>query len=265
MFHLPNGATAAATKIHKLHHKLRAPARTINIVPSLVGNSLLSTVKKLATLPSTTTARPFFSDSKTAKISVSEAAVLTGYVCPRTQLWCVPLVTTVRNKNTDTLLLNHPHKHESMNAAYTVESTSIMRAHIGSAMSVARGNEYIHNIYKLPSIEPTIRYLHAAAGFPTKESWLRAIWQGNYNSWPLINVKNVAWHFPESEETQKGHMRGQRQGVHSTKMKRWDTDVTSCPMEPSPQITLHIRKGDIMIFDYDLKSRMYTDQTGLFP
>ncbi len=174
-------------------------------------------------------------------------------------------MTIVRNENTDTLLLNHPCKHESLNAAYTVEFTSITRAHIDSAMSVARGNKYIHNIYELPSIEPAIRYLHAAAGFPTKESWLRAIRQGNYNSWPLINVKNVARHFPESEETQKGNMCRQRQGVHSTKTKRWDTDVTSCPMEPCSQITHHICKGDIMIFDYDLKSMMSTDQTGLFP
>jgi hypothetical protein len=45
VFHLPNGATAAATMIHKLHHNLREPARSINIVPCLVGNSLLSTVK----------------------------------------------------------------------------------------------------------------------------------------------------------------------------------------------------------------------------
>ena len=43
-FHLPNRATAAATMIHKLHHNLREPACSINIVPSLVGN-LLSTVK----------------------------------------------------------------------------------------------------------------------------------------------------------------------------------------------------------------------------
>ncbi len=159
----------------------------------------------------------------------------------------------------------HPRKHESLNATYTVEFTSIMRAHIVSAMSVARGNKYIHNIYKLPSIEPTIRYLYAAMGFPTKESWLRAVRWGNYNSWPLINVKNVAWHFPKSEETQKVPMRGQCQGVRSTKTKQWDANITSCPIEPSPQITPHIRKGDIMIFDYNLKSTMYTNQTGLFP
>jgi hypothetical protein len=31
--------------IHKLHHNLREPACRVNIVPSLVGNSLFSTVK----------------------------------------------------------------------------------------------------------------------------------------------------------------------------------------------------------------------------
>ncbi len=174
-------------------------------------------------------------------------------------------MTTVRNKNTDTLLLNHPCKNEGLNAVYTVESTSITQAHIDSVLSVARGNEYIHKVYKLPSIEPTIRYLHAAVGFPTKDSWLGAIRWGSYNSWLLINVKNVARHFPESEETQKGHKHGQRQGVHSTKKKRLDADVPSFPIEPSPLITPHICKGDIMIFDCDLKSTMYTNQTDLFP
>jgi hypothetical protein len=37
------------------------------------------------------------------------------------------------------------------------------------------GQEYIHNVYELPSIEPAIRYLHAAAGFPVEETWLKAI------------------------------------------------------------------------------------------
>ncbi len=44
-FHLPNRATAAATMIHKLHHKLREPAHSIDIVLFLVVNSLLSNVK----------------------------------------------------------------------------------------------------------------------------------------------------------------------------------------------------------------------------
>ena len=172
-------------------------------------------------------------------------------------------MTTVRNENTDTLLLllDPPHKHESLNTTYTVESTAITRAHIDSVLSLAHNNEYIHNVYELPSIEPTIRYLQAAVGFPTKESWVKAIMRGNYNSWPLINVKNVTHHLPELEETLKGHMCGQCQGVRSTKEKRWDANVMSVPVEPTP----HIHKGDIMIFNYDLKSTMYTNQTGFDP
>jgi hypothetical protein len=148
-----------------------------------------------------------------------------------------------------------------MNTAYTVESTAIMGAHIVSVLTWAGNNEYIHNVYELPSIKPTIRYLHAAAGFPTKKSWLKAIRRGNYNSWPLINVKNVTCYFPKSEETQKGHIHGQRQGVRSTKKKQWDDNVTSIPIEPTP----HICKGDVVICVYNLKSTMYTNQTGLFP
>ena len=65
----------------------------------------------------------------------------------------------------------------------------------------------IHNVYELPSVEQTIRYLHAAAGFPTKATGLAAIRRHNYSSWPMVTVKAVHKFFPESEETQEGHMR----------------------------------------------------------
>ena len=117
--------------------------------------------------------------------------------------------------------------------------------------------EYLHNVYELPSVEPTIRYLHGAAGFPTKASWLKAIRKGNYVSWPLINVKNVAKYFPESEETQKGHMHGQRQGDRSMRMTE--------PTEDIPTNIPHQKKGDILITEHEVKSLMYADHTGLFP
>jgi len=94
------------------------------------------------------------------------------------------------------------------------------------------------------------------AGFPTKTSWLKAIHNGNYLSWPLINVKNVAKYFPESEETQKGHMRGQCQGVCSTRMTK--------PTEDIPTNIPHKKKSDILIMEHEVKSLMYADQTGLF-
>ena len=45
VFHLLNGATAPATSINKLHHDVREPARSANVVPALTENSLLSTSK----------------------------------------------------------------------------------------------------------------------------------------------------------------------------------------------------------------------------
>jgi hypothetical protein len=121
------------------------------------------------------------------------------------------------------------------------------------------GWEYIHNVYELPSIKPTIIYLHVAAGFPMEETCLKVVGWGNYNSWPLINVTNIARYFPESEEMQKGHMRGQRQGVRSTKTKT--LHILPNTSNPSP----YESKKDIFICVYKLKKTMYSNQTGLFP
>jgi hypothetical protein len=78
VFHLPNGATAAATMIHKLHHNLREPARSINIIPSLVGNSLLSTVKTVKTSYAAIydDKEVNFYNTRTTKITVSADAIL---------------------------------------------------------------------------------------------------------------------------------------------------------------------------------------------
>ena len=108
---------------------------------------------------------------------------------------------------------------------YTIETNQISPKHVVLQICKNHCQEYLHNLYELPSIEPTIRYLHGAAGFPTKASWLKAICKGNYLSWPLINVKKVAEYFPESKETQKGHMRGQCQGVHSTRVAEPTEDM----------------------------------------
>ena len=47
-------------------------------------------------------------------------------------------------------------------------------------------------------------YLHAASGYPTKATWLKAIKSGNFATLPRVIVKNVNKYFPESKETKKG-------------------------------------------------------------
>ena len=67
-------------------------------------------------------------------------------------------------------------------------------------------------------MEALVRYTHAAAGFPVKSTWLKAIKHGNYNSWPGLTYNNAAKYFPESVETIKGHMVQSSQEVRSTKI-----------------------------------------------
>jgi hypothetical protein len=102
-----------------------------------------------------------------------------------------PLVPFITNLNTDILILDHPSGQDSLNSMYTIKTNQLAREHMALQMCKNHCQEYLHNVYKLPSVELTIWYLHGAAGFPTKASWLKAIRKGNYLSWPLINVKTL--------------------------------------------------------------------------
>ncbi len=82
------------------------------------------------------------------------------------------------------------------------------------------GKEEAINAYNLPSTKQSIRYLHAEAGFPVESEWINAIKAGNYVTWPELTAEAVHKHFPESDETQKGHMKQHRQNVRSTKVKQ---------------------------------------------
>ena len=127
--------------------------------------------------------------------------------------------------------------------------------------AIPSAEEAIHNVYELPSIERTIRYLHAAAELQNKATWINSIINGNYLTWPLITVKNVNKHFPESEETQNGHMLNQKQGVRSTKvLSQQKTQLTS-------ESKLHPveKRRNVFLTIYKPKEKVYTDQTGKFP
>ena len=95
--------------------------------------------------------------------------------------------------------------------------------------------EEVNNVYSLPSIPHTIRYLHATAGHPVKDTWLDAIKAGNYVTWPGLTTTAVRKHFPESDEMQQGHMKRQRQGVLSTKQQ---TMKNNAPLRPRRKCTM---------------------------
>eukprot|EP00804_Cyclotella_cryptica_P005172 CCRYP_014221-RA/>CCRYP_014221-RA protein AED:0.46 eAED:0.40 QI:0/0/0/1/0/0/2/0/275 len=223
-FLLPTGGTAQATHLSQLLLDVRAPANQVDIVPNLT-QTLLSGSK--------------FADAGYMAIYDKDE----DYRCPRTGLWRVPQWQITCNVNNDTLILDAPCGTKSLNINYVVPSAEAVRDHLNA--SSEREQHTILNVYKLPSIEQTIRYLHAAAGFPTKTMWLATIQHGNYDTWPLITVANVHKHFPQSEETQQGHMHSQRQGVCSTK-----TALRTTPVIPSLAAHSH-PQHDIYIKTYD--------------
>jgi cell wall assembly regulator SMI1 len=75
---------------------------------------------------------------------------------------------------------------------------------------------YAHNVYEQKSIQDTITYLHACCFSPVQDTWIKAIHNGHFATWPSITVENVRKYLPKSDATAKGHMNQIRQHIRST-------------------------------------------------
>jgi len=73
-------------------------------------------------------------------------------------------------------------------------------------------------VCELPSTKEVMRFLHAALGNPTQAMILTVAQHGNLVMFPDLTSQNISRHFPESDKTQKGHMKQMKQGVRSTKI-----------------------------------------------
>ncbi len=122
-------------------------------------------------------------------------------------------------------------------------------------------------MYKLKTQPELVRYYHSAASFPTKPSWLKAIKNKQYASWPGLTWEAVNKHFPESEETLKGHRCKTRSGLGSTKTSPQTADddkltnTTEFTRSPTKQKEAFIRTFDL---SDEAERLMYTNQTGRF-
>ncbi len=187
---LPNGESIKATHTVDLpFEQLSLGARHAHVLPHLTTHSLFSILK--------------FSDAEYTTVFHPGNLGMTIHTrrSISIQQRCKPVLKGWRDENC--LVMSKRQKHNN-----STEQTS---------PDVERPKETSVNVYSLPLIARVIIYLHAAAGFPTKLTWLKAIACGNYKSWPGVTTANVKKHFPESIETQNGHMKKQRQNVRSTK------------------------------------------------
>jgi predicted aspartyl protease len=182
-----NGTESKAGNKAQLKYNLRSPATEAEMVPGLALNSLLSASKlanaNYVTLFTKNEVQVF--DAEASKFKVKGEVVMKGWRCPETKLWRIPLVPQWTNNNTETALLSQ-------------KATDIM---------VERRKEWkfdlVNSVYELPNTEQVVAWYHAAAGYPTKATWLKAIEAGFYATWPMLTAKAVRKHFPEHDETHK--------------------------------------------------------------
>jgi hypothetical protein len=64
-----------------------------------------------------------------------------------------------------------------------------------------------------------IYYLHAACFSPVKSTWMKAIKNGIFLSWPGLNEHTVEKYLSKSTSTAKGHLNKKIQNARTTKIK----------------------------------------------
>jgi hypothetical protein len=141
--------------------------------------------------------------------------------------------------------------------------------------------EEVNNVYNSPLMKELIRYLHATEGHPVKDTWTKEIKVGIFTTWPRLSVKAVHKYFPESDETNQGHMKKQHQNAGSTKIKIEPDkdklvpdlgnheDIPTNAVNPNTisnqQITKPKKMHDMYIQIHNANNTAHSDQTGRFP
>ena len=122
-------------------------------------------------------------DMRNTKIATSRAAIMKGWRVPEEGVWRFPLLPTANAPTFDSKR----------------SPQEILQAQLPPLP------EKILNVYEIKTKPELTRYYHAAAGFPTKGTWLAAIKNGHYKSWPGLDRAMAAKYFPESKEIWRGH------------------------------------------------------------
>ena len=86
--------------------------------------------------------------------------------------------------------------------------------------------EYIYNLTPTTNMEELAKYHHQSVCSPPKSSFLRAIANLQFRSFPGLTYQLISKHLPPSTATDKGHMIRQRSGVQSTR-HNWQ-DILVC-------------------------------------
>ncbi len=232
---------------------MQGPANELHIMPGITKNLLLSTGQFAAANYTTIFDKEEVNiyDANITIIAVTRGAILQGWWDAGMRLWHIPLVAVARNNNTNTIIMNWP-------------PTDFLPKH-PSPMDA------IHNVYELKTQPKLVCYYHDAAGFPTKHTWVKAIGNKQFALWPGLTVVNVKRHYPDSEETPKGHGRMTPSGLRSTKQTTPTLDNSNNTNDshtsalPCPTKKGHTIFICVLDMEDDATQKIFTNQPGLFP
>jgi len=76
-----------------------------------------------------------------------------------------------------------------------------------------------------------MKFLHACCFSPATSTFIKAIKNGNFLTWPGLTAENVRKHLPVFIATLKGHMNEERKNIQSTKTKFTSTTTTDSPTD----------------------------------
>jgi hypothetical protein len=103
-----------------------------------------------------------------------------------------------------------------------------------------------------------INYLHAACFSPVKSTWITAIKNGNFLSWPGLTEHAVEKHLSKSTATTKGHLNQQRQNARTTQIESKNASNQESDSDRGIK-TQFVYAATIYAW------QIYTDQTCRFP
>jgi hypothetical protein len=117
------------------------------------------------------------------------------------------------------------------------------------------------------NLSDLLRYLHACCFSPTKSTWIRAIRNGHFTTWPGVTVANVSKLLPDSVATALGHLDQKRKNFRTTKENNVIISTESEPFD-----TIPLEKGERSHHIYAALEEIpaqtgaiASDQTGRFP
>jgi hypothetical protein len=193
-------------------------------------------------------------DANDTIFTINKGAILRGFRDPVLNIYQIPLVDIVWNNITNTIIVNRPP------TEFLPDQPPF--------------NKAVHNVYELKTQPKLVWYHHASTGFPTKSTWLAAIKNKHFASWPGLILDAARMHFPDSKETHTGHGRKTPSGLRSTKDKQVpcldDSNEAFGNKQAAPFPLCPVQKEQTIFYRIlDLEDaamqKIWTDQRGKFP